>query len=191
MKDSSLIPGPQKYSLISTDFSVLADRNVTVEAKERAQWVRALDAQTDELSSNLHIYGESLVWLCVPVTCNCGGTERQDCWGSLATSLVPASSKDPDSREEGRKWWNWTSHVFLWPLCAHAYTYMHTCTSPTQRHIVAFVEVADRTWVLFSKTMKDTEPLDYLPTQGRATGLWYSMCVTHTTMASLKGLLIR
>lgn len=64
----SLIPEPQRCSLISTDFSILVDINVTVGAGERAQWVRALGAQADELSLNLHIYGRELsVVVC---TCN-------------------------------------------------------------------------------------------------------------------------
>lgn len=64
MKESILISGPQRCSLISTDFSVLVDRNVTVGAGERARWVRALGAQADELSSNPHLWVELSVAVC-------------------------------------------------------------------------------------------------------------------------------
>lgn len=180
MKDS-LIPEPQRCSLISTDFSVLVNINVTVGAESTWCTSRRTEFESPHLRSEVSV---------VVCTCNRWGTERQeDCWGSLATSLVPGSSKDSDSREEGRKWWNWTYHVFLWPLCAHEHMHTHICIPehPLPKDILWHL------WrwqiELFPKTLIDTEPFDYLPTQGRATGLWYSMCVTHVTMASLKLLL--
>jgi hypothetical protein len=118
------------------------DRNGTV----GVQWVRANPCCSSmrnwvQIST---LMKKILVWLCAPVTsaqwgvCVCVG--RQDCWGPMANSLAAGSLKrDLESREEGRKWWNQTSHVFLWPLCAHEHTYTNPHLPSSQTWLLCYL----------------------------------------------------